>query len=112
MTTRVFDGYKGLWVDFWGFDERYMQELMGLDFDTAAEHFGDFWDQPSAMLDDGYNEFLMDGHTGKDVTHSECHGFKCVDVVAESLNTRVFLNKDVANLVERSAGAASLNDFF
>ncbi len=111
MTTRAFKGFQEVWTEFWELDEQDLRDCLGLDISDAPEHFGDFWDQPVALLDDGDNEFLMDGHTGKDVTHSECHGFKCLDLVAEGAISRLFLYKDLNNLVERSAGAAYLDEF-
>lgn len=111
MAIRKFDGYKGLFTEFWGFRLQELHDMCGRSVGQLEQELGPFWDQPVVMVDDVHAPWLLVGHTGKDLAMNEAHGFKCVDLVAESFTSRLFLASDVDALVARSFGSADQYHF-
>lgn len=113
MTVRVFKGYEGLFTEFWGFTNADCMDFNGCTLEELGVRLGDFWQQPIVMVGDEaeYDHVIMQGYVGRDLNPNTCLGVRCIDLNAESFNSRLFLQADLDRLMAASNGAITQEHF-
>lgn len=112
---REFDGYRGLFCDFWGFSEEDLMDFNDLSVTEVQSKLGVFWDMPVVIVNDvPEGHWLMAGFSGRDLKVSTLElnglGVPCVDLSAEGFASRLFLVSDLPRL--QSEGTTLLVDDF
>lgn len=113
MSIRVFEGYSGLFYDFWEFTARDMIELHGCSSVELDRAIGDFYTKPIVMVDDvGILEYVgLSNHSGRDLHLNTCLDVPCLDLVGEGYTSRLFLLSDLERLIAASNGAILYEHF-